>query len=123
MMAYGLLNISADPELRASRQKVLESGGYQVLSPLNIMEVEQACKKRRFDAVILGHTLPAAEKRRVTATIRSLCSRQTPVLGIYAVSPEEVAEADLAVPAYEPQALLEGVRKLLRLAGSQRKAR
>lgn len=44
---YGLLNISADPAIRDSRQRVLEGGGYQVLSPLNIMEVEQACKQQR----------------------------------------------------------------------------
>ena len=121
-MAYGLLNISADPELRNSRQQILEGDGYQVLSPRDIVEVEAACKQQHFAAVILGHIVPAPEKRRITATIRALCSPHTPVLGIYAVSPEEVAEADLAVPAHEPQALLEGVRKLLQLTGSHRKA-
>lgn len=120
---YGLLNISADPELRDSRQQVLESGGYHVLSPLNMTEVEAACKQQHFAAVILGHMVPAPEKRRITATVRALCSPHTPVLGIYAESPEEVAEADLAVPANEPQALLEGVRKLLKRTGSQHKGR
>ena len=120
-MIYGLLNISADPELRSTRQQLLEGGGYQVLSPHNIVEVEQACKQQRFDAVILGHTIPAPEKRRITATIRELCAPHTPVLGLYAASPAEVAEADLAIPAHQPQALLEGVRKLLKLAGSRRK--
>jgi DNA-binding response OmpR family regulator len=122
-MIYGLLNISADPELRNFRQQVLEDDGYQVLSPHNIVEVEQACKQQRFDAVILGHAIPALEKRRITCTIRDLCSLRTPVLGIYAVSHEEVADADLAIPADEPHALLEGLRKLLNIAGPRREPR
>lgn len=112
-MAGKVLNIAADPFVADVRKQVLETGGYDVTSAQNILEVVEACETQDFDAVVLGQTIPMKEKRRITATVRERCKARTPVIGLYTTSPAEVDDADLAISAQEPQALLDGLKRLL----------
>ncbi len=43
----------------------LETAGFRVVSALNFTAVQEAFHCHRFDLVLIGYSLPAAEKRRV----------------------------------------------------------
>jgi DNA-binding response OmpR family regulator len=112
-VGHKVLNVTADPELGSLRAQVMQSGGYEVVSAANIIEVEQACELHSFDAIVIGHTIPVKEKRRISAILRERCKPTTPIIAVYAESPEEADDVALAVSAHHPQALLDALNSVL----------
>ncbi len=113
-MARKILNVGADPEQVKVRDKALVSAGYQVVSATNLLEVIKACEQHDIELAVLGHVLNVNEKSRITATVRSRCQRDTPVLALYQTSPSEAGNADVALAVQEGiDALVRTVARML----------
>jgi PleD family two-component response regulator len=113
-MARKILNVGADEEQVKLRDKALASAGYSVVSATNLLEVIKACEQRDIDLAILGHVPNVNEKSRITATVRSTCKRNTPVLALYQTSPSEADDADAALAVQEgTDALVKTVTRML----------
>ena len=69
---HRILVASHDPHLADVRKGLLEAAGFQVFSASNLKAVQEACQKRP-QLVMIGYSLPAAEKRRVWTEVRQLC--------------------------------------------------
>jgi DNA-binding response OmpR family regulator len=112
-MAAILLNVSADEVLLDTRGKILEQEGFVVIPAMNIQQVVAACENHAFDAVVLGHSIPPPEKKRVIETVRDSCQPGTPVIGLYVRNPEEADGADYVVSSIGgPQNLIHLIRTI-----------
>ena len=76
-----ILSISLDEELLAARQKVLEAEGHSVVSACGFREAVQRSRPD-FDLIVVGHTFPPDEKRRIIQELRKR-GCQAPVLGLF----------------------------------------
>jgi len=113
-MARKILNVGADPEQVKVRDKALVAAGYQVVSATNLREVIKACEQHDIELAVLGHVLNVNENSRITATVRSRCQRDTPVLALYQTSPSEAGNADVALAVQEGiDALVRTVARML----------
>jgi DNA-binding response OmpR family regulator len=112
---HKILNIARNESFLKSRSAALEAAGYEVVSALNILTVERECETHgSFDLVIIGHSLPKGEKRRVMLAVRQFCGR-IPILELYPPGTTPVdEEADEELPSPdEPDALLAKVGEML----------
>jgi DNA-binding response OmpR family regulator len=100
-MSCKILNIGVDRQQVKARAEALASAGYEVFSATNLLEVIEACEQENIDLAVLGQVLNVNEKRRITSTIRSKCTRGTPVLALYQTSRSEADNADAALAAQE----------------------
>jgi DNA-binding response OmpR family regulator len=116
-----ILAISKDEMLLASRAAVLRKTNAEVIAA-NASEAKKILKTRRFDLVVLCHSLNPSE----TLEIASLAHQQTiaiPILKV--VSNAEFASewtflAPDAVSSYDPRVLVEKVAELLNVSLSGR---
>src|SRR2546423_162090 len=58
-----VLVASRDPQLADVRKRALEEAGYQVISVNSIPQIKQACQAHQVHLVVVGYSLPPAEKR------------------------------------------------------------
>lgn len=72
---------SWDPTLADVRKRTLESAGFEVLQSKGAAQVHEICKKRKVNLVLIGYSLPPAEKRRIWDEARKTC--KTPILELY----------------------------------------
>jgi DNA-binding response OmpR family regulator len=78
--AQRIMVVSHDPHLADVRKALLEAAGFQVFAASNMKEVQAACQKNP-QLVMIGYSLPPAEKRRVLAEVRERCT--VPVLELH----------------------------------------
>jgi CheY-like chemotaxis protein len=76
-----ILSISLDADLLAARQKLLEDAGYAVVSANGFREAVQRAKPD-LDLIVVGHTIPQDEKRRIIQELRKR-GCEAPVLGLF----------------------------------------
>ena len=57
-----ILSISQDERLLRSRQMVLESVGWQVVTTTDVVDALRWLGERNFDVVVIGHSIPSAER-------------------------------------------------------------
>jgi DNA-binding response OmpR family regulator len=76
-----VLVASRDPSLADVRKQTLELAGYRVIAASSHLDVLTACQREKLHLVLLGYSLPPAEKRRVSAEVRQHC--HTPILELY----------------------------------------
>jgi DNA-binding NtrC family response regulator len=57
-----ILSVSRDEKLLHSRQLVLESAGWHVVGIMDTDEALRRLAEQGFDAVVLGHSIPSAER-------------------------------------------------------------
>jgi len=86
-----ILVASRNPDLADVPKHVLESAGFHVVVAMDLRVIEKTCKDSYVDLVIIGYSLPAAEKRRVWVECRKYCE-STPVLELYNSQPPALAE-------------------------------
>ena len=60
-----LLVASLDPQLAEVRKQVLEEAGYRVITAKTTIKVRTVCQRQQVDLVMIGYSLPLAEKLRV----------------------------------------------------------
>ena len=108
-----ILSLTYDPSLARTRELLLTSAGFEVSTFLDVAEAIAACKNRSFDLVVLGHSIPLAERRTLVKEVRSKCA--TPVLAMLRHGEPRLPEADYFFDSLEnPALLLETVMKILR---------
>jgi DNA-binding response OmpR family regulator len=76
-----ILVVSHDPKLADVRKHLLERAGFIVLQAMNAEKVAEACRRSKLNLVMIGYSVPPAEKRRAWQEARKVC--KTPVLELY----------------------------------------
>lgn len=69
-----ILLASLDPTLTRLRKRVLEVAGYRVIAVNTVAQVATECRNQAIDLVLIGLSLPAAEKRKFLAEFRQHCN-------------------------------------------------
>ena len=116
-----ILSVSYDSALLTSRDLLLKSRGYQVVSISRFNEALEHCNRSgAFDVFILGHSIPLPEKQLLVSTFRA--GSLAPIVALKRYGEESVAAADLEIDP-DPDKLLEVVSKLVSRTPASRRAR
>jgi DNA-binding NtrC family response regulator len=108
-----ILSISYDAELLTLREAFLKTQGYEVRSVMSIEEALLLASVQHFDALIVGHSVPLEDKKKLVTAVKDLWPR-LPVLSV-AVDPgvrETVADASVLGSA-GPDALMGALDRLI----------
>jgi DNA-binding NtrC family response regulator len=109
-----ILNISYDASLLRTREELLKSQGFEVVSALGFDAALQAAKTHRYDLAIIGHSIPREEKRKLADEMKVYDIR---ILSLRRHDSGPLPEADFSMKASEgPAALIKKVKEIL---GSQ----
>src|SRR5262245_25685224 len=109
-----ILLVSYDEQRLIERRKLLEGRGYKVSSALGFEEAVANCgdgSARSCDLLILGHSIPFAEKRRIIGAFRA--NAAAPILSVW--KPHERVESGVDYVAFSdsPDKLLDNVSTIL----------
>jgi CheY-like chemotaxis protein len=107
-----ILSAGRDPALLGTRSLILRSAGYIVESAYSIEDAITRFRGGAFDLVVLCHSIPERERKRLIFLIRE-CGAVTPVLFVTATAaglPDGLA--DLSADS-DPWNLLRSVRSIL----------
>jgi DNA-binding response OmpR family regulator len=85
-----ILLASLDPTLTKLRKGVLEVAGYRVIVVDTVAQIASECRNHAIDLVLIGSSLPAAEKRKFLAEFRQHCS--SVVLELYSDGTPELMD-------------------------------
>jgi len=106
-----VLAVCLDSPVRAIHASVWKSSGYVVSKVESIREAIERFKSGDFDLVLLGHSIPAESRERLTFLIRASCSH-VPVASIRKSFGDCDSFAD-ATFGNEPNELLLGMDELM----------
>jgi DNA-binding NtrC family response regulator len=107
-----ILSISYDSSLARTREMLLVAAGFQVATFTESELAIQACQRQSFDLVLIGHSIPLSERKRLLDRVRALC--QAPVLALLRYSESPLPGADYVFDASQsPVQLLETVMNIL----------
>jgi DNA-binding response OmpR family regulator len=106
-----VLAVGLDPWLLSTHSALWKSHGYVVISVATAREAIEHFKAGDFDLVLLGESITAENRQRLTHLIRAHGSR-TPVIGFNDVSADRDAPVE-AVSSSDPSPLLSGLRSFL----------
>jgi DNA-binding response OmpR family regulator len=106
-----LLAVGLDSSLLATQKLAWRSAGYFVTSAASLREAILHVNEGDFDLVLLGHSLPAESRERLTYMIRASGSH-IPVVCVTNSSSDSDKSADAILPN-EPDHLLHDIRELL----------
>jgi DNA-binding NtrC family response regulator len=68
-----ILSVSYDEILLRTREMLLRSQGYDVVSALGYADAQECCQEGGFDVFVLGHSIAYAEKQKLVETFRLVC--------------------------------------------------
>jgi CheY-like chemotaxis protein len=108
-----ILSIGSDARVLDTRELILRSAGYSVVSTTSIKEAVYLFKDGEFDVVVLCHTLPTKDCERLTGAVRASGSRILIVCVSAATFDEHNAFADATLDK-NPAAFLRAIEELLR---------
>jgi CheY-like chemotaxis protein len=105
-----ILSVSYDDPVLRTRRMLLESGGYQVVSSLDLSESLEYCKRGTFHLFLLGHSIPHLDKLQLVTTFRQQCP--APIVSLRRNQGEQLVDgADYHVEP-DPELLLMLVRRI-----------
>ena len=108
-----ILSISYDTELLTLREAFLKTQGYGVRSVMSIEEALMLASVQHFDAIIVGHSLPREDKKKLVSAVKELWPR-LPVLSIVVEPAEKDTIGDASVAGSAgPDALTGALRMLM----------
>ena len=109
-----VLCIGIDSAAMQTRMLVLERSGHRVTQARDLRQVKTACETISFAVAVLGQSLNASEKRRITDVVLTSC-KSAKILELHTGIKPDLPQADkhLQVSAAEPQSLVEAVNALL----------
>jgi CheY-like chemotaxis protein len=110
LMTKSVLVVSWEPNLARTREMLLRGAGYSVTSAVGRAQAHSQCRSKA-DLLILGHSVPASEKKEVIACFRQHSTG--PVLSLLRSHQQKLPEADFAVEAFNPADVVRVVRKIL----------
>lgn len=110
-----LLCVGIDDASMATRRLILEKAGHTVTQLHDLRQVQAACETKSFSVVVLGQSLNANEKKRISDILLKYC-KNAKILELHSGIGPELPSADshLQVNAGQPEALSEAVNALLR---------
>jgi len=88
-----ILVVSHNPQLADIRKSVLESAGFRVIPVNDDVSVRNFCRKQKPKLVMIGYSVPPAQKRRVWNEARRVC--KVPILELH-----QGKTPELMPPAY-----------------------
>ena len=106
-----ILSVSYDATLLRTRQMVLESRGYEVVSAEGFAEAMEKCKERKYDLIIIGHSIPHKDKQSIVQEFHSHCP--APVLALLKTGEWQLREATASIESFEPNIVLAAVDRIL----------
>ena len=109
-MAKSVLIVSWDPSLARTREMLLREAGYLVASALGPREAQSQCRTRA-DLLVLGHSVPPAEKKEVIKCYRQYSAG--PVLSLLRSHQQKLPEADFGVEVHDPAEVVQLVHTIL----------
>jgi len=119
--AKRILLISYDERLLIARRVLLEREGYNVASALGLKEALANCNDGAFDLVILGHSIPLADKEGLVRTFRACSS--APILSLWENDEAVSHSVDYLAFSDSPEKLLGNVETILARTASSEVAR
>lgn len=111
-----ILSIGSDPRILDTRELILRSAGYPVVSAVSIREAVYLLKDSDFDAVILCHSLPIKDCERLISAVRASGSR-IPIGCVSGGAPIETSSFADGLLDKEPVAFLQDLERLLDRSG------
>jgi hypothetical protein len=76
-----ILSIAYDEQALRRSQVLLESNGYRVIGSVGLSFAVDQCKKRKFDALVVGRSVPSGERAEMVKTVRELSS--APIISVH----------------------------------------
>ena len=111
-MTRRILSVSYDRPLLRTRQMMLESDDYEVISCANMDESLRYCREHNFDLFILGHSIPRADKELLVATFH--CSCPAPIISLRTHPGDDVVTGADYYLQPDPEVLLELVAEIFK---------
>src|SRR5215467_311542 len=106
-----ILVISNDERLMIQRRRLLEQAGYRVSTALGLKEGMASCMDGAFDLLILGHSIPLADKETLIKTFRAHCP--APIFSLWERGEVVSDNVDYLAFSDAPEKLLAGVAAIL----------
>jgi DNA-binding response OmpR family regulator len=105
-----ILSISYDQALLHTRELMLSREGFEMVSAVGFSAAIEACKEGQFDLVIMGHSIPPADKGAIITQLRAMCD--TPILALRRPNEEPLKSAEYNLDSGEPQSFLNYVKEI-----------
>jgi len=110
---FRILSLTYDPSLARTREMLLTGAGFEVSTFSDVDKAIQDCQSNSYDLVVVGHSIPLAERKALVNAVRSRCA--TPVLAMLRPGEAPVPQADYFFDSTEnPARLLTTVQNILR---------
>jgi DNA-binding response OmpR family regulator len=114
-----ILSISYDQALLHTRELMLAREGFGITSAVGFSAAIEACKQGEFDLVIMGHSIPAADKTAIIRQLRAMCD--TPVLALRRPNEEPLKSAEYNFDSGDPHSFLTYVKEITNHKGRSAK--
>ena len=89
---------------------MLSREGFEVESAVGFSAAIEACKQRLFDLVIMGHSIPPADKAAIITQLRAMCD--TPILALRRPNEEALKSAEYNFDSGDPQSFLSYIKEI-----------
>ena len=107
-----VLSVTYDHSLASTREMLFVQAGFGVSSFMDTAAAIARCDEETFDVIVVGHSIPLAERKTLVKALRYKCS--TPILALTRPGEPTLIEADyLFDPAEPPSLLVETVKRIL----------
>ncbi|HZU42786.1 MAG TPA: hypothetical protein VE994_08950 [Terriglobales bacterium] len=113
LMEKRVLSISYDVVLLNTRSMILRQEGYAVQSAQTLQDAVELSQRTRFDAAIIGHSIPEEDQRRMAEEVRTNCDGVW-VIALTRREGEQLPFADRAIDAQKPEELVAELRRMLK---------
>jgi len=107
-----ILSTGRDANLLTTRNEVLKSKGYAVVAAITPSEIVNSFFDGDFDLVIVCHSIPAEERRKIVRLVRNHAP-STPVVVLSAHEAQPAEEGAIRVRT-EPEAILAAISSATR---------
>ncbi len=107
---HRILSVSYDALLLRTRQMILESRGYEVVSAEGFTEAMEKCSSGKYDLLIIGHSLPHKDKQVLLREFRRCCPG--PALVLLRTGETPLTDAAASIESHEPELVLTAVEHL-----------
>lgn len=115
---FQILSLTYDPSLAHTREMLLTGAGFEVSTFHDVKMAIAACQSNSYDLVVLGHSIPLAERKALVQAVHSHCA--APVLALLRHGEPPVPKADYFFDSAEsPARLLATVQDILRPKAKQ----
>jgi hypothetical protein len=106
-----ILSITYNESLQRTRQMILDKAGFDAISALGFVEAQSLCAQGPFDLVIVGHSIPVADKLALLKFAKEGCGAVT--LCLRRPNGPVLSEADYSTDRSDPEGLVEAVKLAL----------